>query len=128
MERNTSFNKGVLWITEKFNALTVISIVSCRLQSSQKVGDTDIYGVSILEVKTSADISEAKVFVAIASDDEREKTRIFNALQSAAGFLRGEIARNMNLKNTPKIRFVLDKGGDNARRVEELLKVINEGK
>jgi ribosome-binding factor A len=91
---------------------------------SQKMGDADIYGVSILEVKTSADISEAKVYVDINVGSDAERDRVFNALQSTAGFLRSEIANNMKLKNTPRIRFMLDKGNDNKKRVEELLQII----
>jgi len=68
----------------------------------------------VVDVKTTADLSEAKVFVTA----ELEK------LEEAAGYLRTEISK-MNLRHTPKIRFVKDRGRENAARVEELLEQIN---
>ena len=72
----------------------------------------------VVEVKTSADLSETKVFV----------TAEVEIMEGAASFLRTEIARLMNLRNTPKIRFIKDKGRDNATRVNELLDQISKGK
>jgi len=72
----------------------------------------------VIEVKTSADLSEAKVYVTAELDN----------LENVATFLRGEIARRMNLRNTPKLRFIKDRGRENATRVEELLEQIKGGK
>ena len=71
----------------------------------------------IVEVNTSADLSEAKVFV----------TAELEALEEASGFLRSEIARRLNLRNTPKIKFIKDRGRENTARVEELLQQIKGG-
>jgi len=73
-------------------------------------------GADVVEVKTTADLSEAKVFV----------TDELKTLEAAAGFLRSEIARRLNLRNTPKIIFIKDKGRENAARVEELLEQIKK--
>ena len=90
--------------------------------------NTDIYRIiatyiqergiatEVVDVKTSADLSECKVFV--TTDN----------LVTAANYLRGEIAKKLNLKNTPKLRFILDKGRENAERVEELLGQIRKTK
>lgn len=72
----------------------------------------------VVDVKTSADLSETKVFV----------TAEVEIMEGAAGFLRAEIARILNLRNTPKIRFIKDKGRENAARVQELLDQISKGK
>ena len=71
----------------------------------------------VIEVKTSADLSTAKVFV----------TAELENLENTATFLRGEIARRMNLRNTPKLKFIKDRGRENAARVEELLGQIKKG-
>ena len=71
----------------------------------------------VIEVQTSADLSTAKVFV----------TAELENLENVATFLRGEIARRMNLRNTPKLKFIRDRGRENATRVEELLGQINKG-
>ena len=70
----------------------------------------------VVDVKTSADLSEAKVSV----------TAELETFEKAAGFLRSEIARRLNLRNTPRIKFVKDIGRENAARVEELLNEIKE--
>ena len=74
-------------------------------------------GAEVVDVKTSADLSECKVFV----------TAELDALQKSAAHLRGDIAKRLNLKNTPKLKFILDKGRENAARVEELLGQIRKG-
>ena len=71
----------------------------------------------VIEVQTSSDLSVAKVFV----------TAELENLENVATFLRGEIARRMNLRNTPKLKFIKDRGRENAARVEELLGQINKG-
>ena len=70
----------------------------------------------VAEVQTAADLSEAKIFV----------TAELETLGQAAGFLRSEIARRLNLRHTPKIIFVKDRGRENAARVEELLEQIKK--
>ena len=68
----------------------------------------------VVDVKTGADLSECKVF----------ETSELEVLEKSASYLRSEIAKRLNLKHTPKLRFILDKGRENAARVEELLDVI----
>lgn len=91
--------------------------------------DSDIYRIiatyiaehdisaEVVDVKTSADFSTTKVFV----------TDSLKTLEDAAGFLRSEIAKRLNLRHTPKIVFIKDIGRENAARVEELLNQINKG-
>lgn len=81
------------------------------------VAEHDI-STEVVDVKTSADLSETKVFV----------TAEIEIMEKASAFLRSEIARRINLRNTPKIRFLKDVGRENAARVEELLRVIETGK
>jgi len=80
------------------------------------VGERGI-GADVVEVKTTADLGECKVFV----------TAEIAILEKSAGYLRTEIAKTLNLKNTPKLKFMLDKGRENAARVEELLEQIRKG-
>ena len=81
----------------------------------QKTGDASLQDVTILRVETAADLSEAKVYV---------NTGVA-ALERASGFLRNEIAQSVKMKQTPRLRFIIDKGPENAARVEQLLAQIN---
>jgi ribosome-binding factor A len=93
---------------------------------NEKLNDGDIYGVDVLSVSVGADLGEAKVYIALSANDPEEQQRVFNALRSAGSYLRGEVAAGLNLKHTPRLRFILDRGRENAERVEELLKIINK--
>ena len=81
----------------------------------QKMGDESLANVQIFRVETTADLSEAKVYVNSG----------LAALEKANGFLRNEIAQSIRMKRTPSLRFVLDKGYENAERVDELLALLN---
>ena len=89
-----------------------------------KLQDPNVVGVTVLDVSTTNDFSECKVFVEIMGSAS-EQQKVLEALQNASGFVRTEISAGVALKNTPRVRFVLDKGRENANRVEELLAQIN---
>ena len=90
---------------------------------AQRVAGGDMSGVSIISVDTSPDYSVCRVHVDI-SGDEAAKQQTFAELERASGFLRGEIAKSVRMRQTPQLRFLLDRGRENAERVEELLSQI----
>lgn len=87
-----------------------------------KIKDPAVKGVTVLDVATTNDFSECKVFVEIMGSPAEQQAAL-EALQNASGFVRTEVSI-LSLRSTPRIRFVLDKGRDNANRVEELLAQI----
>ena len=77
--------------------------------------------ITITEVSTSADLKHAKVFVSrIGGDRDREET--LNALISASGFFRRELAGRLKLRFTPELSFQWD---DSIERGDHLLKLID---
>ena len=72
------------------------------------------FDAEIVEVKTTADLSECKVFLSSGVEE----------LERASGQLRTEIAQRLSLRNTPRLKFIHHKGKENANRVEELLQQI----
>jgi len=100
----------------------ILRILSVTLRD--KMSNDALRGVSILNVETSADYAFARVFVEIEGSDA-DKQRSMGELEKSAGFLRNEVASRTSLRNTPQLRFVLDRGRENASRVEELLSQIN---
>jgi len=92
----------------------ILRVLTIAIQ--QKMKDNLLDGVTILRVETTADLSECKVYVNDGID----------ALNKASGFLRNEIAQNIKMKQAPRLRFLVDKGIENAARVEELLKQIKK--
>lgn len=78
---------------------------------------------SVMSVEVTPDLKYAKVFVSVLGDDEaKEKTMA--GLQKSAAYARHQLARRMNLRNTPELTFVLDTsieyGVRMSRRIEEL--------
>lgn len=77
--------------------------------------------VTVTEVKVSADLRHARVFVGILGSDEQVADSLA-ALKAGAGFIRRELSSAMRLRYTPELHFVYDETTRTAARIEELLK------
>ena len=76
--------------------------------------------VTVTDVRTSADLRHARVYVTVLGDAaQREAT--LAGLRSAHGYLQGRIAGELRLKRTPTLEFVYDDTTDRAMRVQALL-------
>lgn len=82
--------------------------------------------VSVTDVEVSHDLSAARIFVSIMPDGP-ERQRSLDALQSAAGYIRHELAPRLGLREVPELRFVLDTSIERGARVDELLRRIERG-
>jgi len=81
--------------------------------------------ITITGADVTADLKYAKLFYSIFSSDEEEKKEIAKGLKSAAPFMRSQLARRLNLRITPEITFVEDKGVEHGAKIAELLKSIS---
>jgi ribosome-binding factor A len=75
--------------------------------------------ITVTEVRISPDLKNATVFVMPLGGSHAPES--VAALQRAAGFLRGLVARELTLRSVPSLRFELDTSFDHAGRIEELL-------
>jgi len=82
--------------------------------------------VSVTDVEVSHDLSSARIFVSIMPDGP-ERQRSLDALQSAAGYIRHELAPRLGLREVPELRFVLDTSIERGARVDDLLRRIGRG-
>ncbi len=80
---------------------------------------------SVVKVETTNDLKHCKVFVSILGD-EKEKTEAINGLKSAAGFIRKELARRINLRNTPELKFMLDESTEYSIKMAKLIAEANK--
>ena len=85
-----------------------------------RVGFVTVTGVSV-----SADLSHATARVSILGDDQR-KADALAALQHASGYLRSVLAKSMDLRTTPELHFVIDRGLEHARHIDDLLDQIDQ--
>ncbi len=76
--------------------------------------------VTVTDVRTSADLSHARVYVSVLGDEpDREAT--LAGLRSAHGYMQRRVASELRLKRTPTLDFLYDDTTDRAMRVEALL-------
>ncbi len=80
--------------------------------------------VTVTGVKVSAEFSHATVHVSIMGDDP-EKAKALQGLEHASGYLRSLVARSTDLRTAPELHFVIDRGLEHARRIDNLLAEIN---
>jgi ribosome-binding factor A len=87
-----------------------------------EVHDPTIEGhmITVPEVRMSADLRVATIYVMPLGG--RDTADVVAALERNKRFLRGEIARRVNLKFAPEIRFRADERFDEAERIEKLLR------
>jgi ribosome-binding factor A len=85
--------------------------------------DPRVQNVTVVGVEVTPDMREAKVRVSIMGPPNKQDLCL-RGLENAAGFLQSRIADRIDTRYTPKLRFVIDKGLQNAMAVGELLEQL----
>jgi ribosome-binding factor A len=94
---------------------------------TREVRDPRIGLVTLTRVETSPDLSHARIFVAFHRDSsETDLEPALVGLRSAAGFLRGKVARALSTRITPELHFDLDRGAEHAARINALLEGLKQ--
>jgi ribosome-binding factor A len=82
--------------------------------------------VTVTDVEVTHDMAMARIYVSVLEEGEaREKA--MQALASAAGFVRRQLAPRLGLREVPELRFVLDTSIERGARVEDLLRRLAQG-
>ena len=66
---------------------------------------------SVLDVEVAPDLKNCKIWISVYGHGpkaEKEAADTMEGLASAKGFIRGELARRVNLRNTPELHFIYD--------------------
>ena len=69
------------------------------------------------------DLSYAKVYVSVMGNDEVQKNALAG-LRSAAGFVRREVGRRVQIRHTPEILFELDHSIEHGAHINDILKKL----
>ena len=80
---------------------------------------------SVLKVDTANDLKYCKIFVSILGDDEK-KEEVMQVLNRASGFVRSLIAKRINLRVTPEIKFILDDSLEYSFKIDKIIREIND--
>ncbi|EPJ50783.1 MAG: ribosome-binding factor A [Osedax symbiont Rs2] len=99
----------------------------------REVKDPRLGMVTISFIKVARDLGYAEVyFTVMPFGDQKEEDAVKAAaevLKDAAGFLRTELARDMQLRTVPKLRFHYDASIDRGRRLHSLIeKTVRDSK
>jgi ribosome-binding factor A len=87
---------------------------------AHELKDPRVGFVTVTDVKTSPDLSHARVYVSVLGDAEAVSASL-EGLRSAQGFLQGRIGGELRLKHTPTLTFFHDDTAERAQRLERLM-------
>lgn len=80
---------------------------------------------SVVAAEVAPDLKTCKAYISVLGD-KKEQEDTLAGLNSAVGYIRRELARNLNLRNTPEIRFILDQsieyGVNMSKKIDEITK------
>ena len=75
---------------------------------------------SVMAVEVAPDLKTCKAYISVLGNQEaQEETMV--GLKSAESYVRRQLARNLNLRNTPEIRFLLDQSIDYGVHMSKLI-------
>jgi ribosome-binding factor A len=88
------------------------------------VADPRLEMVTVTGVEVDRELAFATIYVTSLDAQERRQ-EILRALEGARGFFRTELARRIELRAFPKVRFRWDDSADEGAKIEALLKQLN---
>lgn len=76
--------------------------------------------ISVMSANVTKDLRYAKVYISILGDDEEKRNAIMG-LKSAAGYIRREVGRRMQIRFVPEIQFELDNSIEQGIYITKLI-------
>ena len=84
---------------------------------------------SVVAVEVAPDLKTCKAYISVFGDEKAAEDTL-KGLQSAEGYIRRELARNLNMRNTPEITFVIDQsiayGVAMSKKIDDLTKDLKD--
>ena len=85
-----------------------------------EVKDPRVGFITVTDVKTSADLRHARVYVSVLGDED-ERADSLAGLRSAHGYLQSRVAGELRLKHTPTLAFDYDDSVVRGMRITQLI-------
>ena len=79
---------------------------------------------SVVEVEVAPDLKSAKAYISVLGDEQAQRDTL-EGLRSAEGYIRRALARTVNLRNTPEIRFIMDQSVEYGVHMSKLIDDVN---
>ena len=80
---------------------------------------------SVVAVEVAPDLKTCRAYISVLGDEKSQKDTI-TGLKSAEGYIRRQLARTVNLRNTPEIRFILDQSIEYGINMSKLIDEVTE--
>ena len=84
---------------------------------------------SVMAVEVAPDLKTCKAYISVLGEKEAKEATI-KGLKSAEGYIRRQLAHNMNLRNTPELSFVMDDsiayGVSMSKKIDEVTRDLKE--
>lgn len=79
---------------------------------------------SVVSVEVAPDLKSCKAYISVLGDEKAQQDTV-EGLKSAEGYIRRQLAQNINLRNTPEIRFILDQSIEYGVNMSKLIDDVN---
>jgi ribosome-binding factor A len=80
---------------------------------------------SVVAVEVAPDLKHAKIYISVLGDEE-SRQNTYQGLRSAAPFMRSQLAKRINLRNTPELTFVMDQSIEYGVKMSKLIDEVNK--
>ena len=89
-----------------------------------EVNDEDLKNVTITYATVTNDLSFAKVYFTTLNDEKRDK--VVKDMNNASSYFRTELAKRIDIRHMPEIRFVYDESIEYGTKIEKIIEEINK--
>lgn len=80
---------------------------------------------SVVAVEVAPDLKHCKIYISVLGDEESGKDTL-KGLKSAEGYIRTKLAKSINLRNTPELKFILDQSIEYGIKMSKLIDTVNK--
>lgn len=80
---------------------------------------------SVVSVEVAPDLKTCKAYISVLGDEQSQQDTI-KGLKSAEGYIRRQLARSINLRNTPEIKFILDQSIEYGVNMSHLIDEVTK--
>ena len=80
---------------------------------------------SVTAVEVAPDLKTCRAYISVLGDDEAKRNTL-EGLKNAEGYIRRQLAKTINLRNTPEVRFILDESIEYGVAMSKLIDEVSK--
>ena len=80
---------------------------------------------SVVAVEVAPDLKTCRAYISVLGDEEAKRNTL-QGLKNAEGYIRRQLAKTINLRNTPEIRFILDESIEYGVAMSKLIDEVSK--